>query len=120
MLKEIDLNQFTGSEHWYKHLLSGFSFTDGILYLAKEGGAFWLIDKILISMRHNKIFKKVEYQEFTVWTLTINRPANEAILTAEDGNKHQIYKEKIEYTDFPLDKISLWFENGVLILPSEH
>ena len=38
----------------------------------------------------------------------------------EDSNYHELYREKIEWTDFQLNKIDLWFENGVLILPSEH
>ena len=43
-----------------------------------------------------------------------------AILVCEDGNYHELYREKIEWTDFPLNNIELWFENSVLILPSEH
>jgi len=43
-----------------------------------------------------------------------------AILVCEDGNYHELYREKIEWTDFPLERIELWFENEVLILPSEH
>ncbi|MDI6605965.1 MAG: hypothetical protein QME65_02330 [Candidatus Omnitrophota bacterium] len=36
-----------------------------------------------------------------------------------DGNYHELYRERIEWTNFPLKRIELWFENGVLILPSE-
>jgi hypothetical protein len=113
MLTRDALEQFTGTEQWYRHL-SGYLYTDGVLYLAQEGGAFWLIDRILFMT-----MKKKELQEFGVWKLTINENKS-AILVCEDGNYHELYREKIDWTDFPLNTIELWFENGVLILPSEH
>ena len=113
MLTENELRQFSGTEKWYKHL-SGYLYTDGVLYVAQEGGAFWLIDKILLTTR-----AKNNLQEFGVWKLEVKEDKS-AILVCEDGNYHQLYREKIEWTDFPLNKIYLWFENGVLILPSEH
>lgn len=113
MLTENGLNQFTGTEHWYKHL-SGYVYTDGVLYVAQEGGAFWLIDKILFTTRTKKIL-----QEFGAWKLEVSNNES-AILVCEDGNYNELHREQIDWTDFPLKKIELWFENGVLILPSEH
>lgn len=117
MLREQDLNQFTGTEHWYKHPMSGYVYTDGVQYLASEGSAYWLIDKILICM---KCLRKLQNQEFVAWVLKVNKEDDTAVLTADDGNRHVLYTEKIDYTDFPLDQVELWFEHGVLILPSEH
>ena len=113
MLNEFELGQFTGTEHWYKHL-SGYLYTDGVLYVAQGGGAFWLIDKILFTTK-----AKENLQEFGVWKLKVNEDKS-AILICEDGNYNELYREKIEWTDFPLNNIELWFENDVLILPSEH
>lgn len=113
MLTQNELRQFTGTENWYRHL-SGYLYTDGVLHVAQKGGAFWLIDKILLTTRAKPIL-----QEFGSWKLTVNKDKT-ATLVCEDGNYHELYHEKIEWTDFPLNKISLWFENGVLILPSEH
>ena len=113
MLTTNELRQFTGTESWYKHL-SGYLYTDGVLYVAQEGGAFWLIDKILLTTR-----AKNNLQEFGVWKLEVNEDKS-AILVCEDGNYQELYREKIEWTDFPLNEIELWLENGVLILPSEH
>jgi len=113
MLTKNELRQFTGTEHWYKHL-SGYLYTDGVLYVAQEAGAFWLVDKILFTTR-----AKNNLQEFGVWKLEVNEDKS-AILACEDGNYHELYREKIEWTDFSLKRIELWFENGVLILPSEH
>ena len=113
MLTINELRQFSGTEHWYKHL-SGYLYTDGVQYVAQNGGAYWLIDKILFTTRAKNIL-----QEFSVWKLEVNEDKT-AILVCEDGNYNELYREKIEWTDFSLDKIELWFENGVLILPSEH
>ena len=113
MLTINELRQFTGTENWYKHL-SGYLYTDGVQYVAQEGGAYWLIDKILLTTRAKK-----NLQEFGAWKLEVNED-KKAILVCEDGNYHELYREKIEWTDFPLNKIEAWFENGVLILPSEH
>ncbi len=113
MLREESLGQFSGTEYWYKHL-SGYLYTDGVLYVAKEGGAFWLVDKILLTTRAKK-----NLQEFGVWKLEVKEDKT-AVLVCEDGNYNQLYQEQIEWTDFPLSRIELWFENGVLILPSEH
>ena len=119
MLKEADLNNFTGTEHHYLHQLSGFKYTDGVQFVAEQGKAYWLLDKILITMRHEKKFQKTEYQEFTVWKLQV-QPDKSALLIAEDGNDNKLFEEKINWTNFPLPKIDLWFEQGCLILPSEH
>jgi len=113
MLAENELRQFSGTEHWYRHL-SGYLYTDGVLYVAQEGGAFWLFDKILFTTRAKK-----NLQEFGVWKLEVNEDES-AILVCEDGNYNELYQEKIDWTNFPLKRIELWFENGVLILPSEH
>jgi hypothetical protein len=113
MLTSDALRQFTGTEQWYRHL-SGYLYTDGVCYLAQEGEAFWLIDKILFTT-----MKKKELQKFGVWNLTVNEDKS-AILVCEDGNYHELYREKMDWTDFSLNKVELWFEDGVLILPSEH
>jgi hypothetical protein len=113
MLTRDALRQFTGTEQWYRHL-SGYLYTDGVQYVAQEGKAYWLIDKILFT-----IMKTKALQEFGAWKLTVNEDKS-AILVCEDGNYHELYSEEIDWTDFSLDTIELWFENGVLILPSEH
>jgi hypothetical protein len=38
----------------------------------------------------------------------------------EDGEYNVVYTQQLEFTDFPLDEISLWFTNNTIYLPSEH
>ena len=116
MITLDSLNQFTGTEQYYRHI-SGLHYTDGVAYLAREAGAFWLIDEVMFGMLDKKMAK---YRDFAVWILRVNLETKEADLIVEDGNDNVISKRKIGFTTFPLAEISLWFENGVLILPSEH
>ena len=116
-LTEADLNQFTGSEHWYRHgLVRNILFTDGAKYLADHGGAYWLLDEIAFAQRGEKA---VAAEEFQVWTLTV-KPDRTARLVCDDGNGNTVFEKPIPFTDFPLDKIDLYFTNNTIYLPSEH
>jgi hypothetical protein len=117
-LKTSDLNQFTGSEHWYRHGINRkVLFTDGAKYVADAGGAYWLLDEIALIQPYEKA---VAAEPFQVWKLKVNRQDDTAVLTCEDGNYKQVYEKKIPFTDFPLDEITLWFADNTIYLPSEH
>ena len=58
-------------------------------------------------------------EEFQVWKLTV-RPDRSATLTCDHGNGNIVFTKKIEYTDFPLDEITLYFANNAIHLPSEY
>lgn len=120
VLTKADLEQFTGTENYYRHILSGAIYTDGVAFMAEKAGAYWLLDKILITTKYFKDIKiKAKMIKFGSWTLHKNVD-NSALLECQDGNKNSLYKEKIDYTDFPMEKLTLWSINGVLILPSEY
>jgi hypothetical protein len=116
-LDKAALRQFTGSEHWYRHPINrNVLYTDGAQYVAEKGGAYWLLDEIALIQPYNK---RVAAEEFQFWKLVV-RTDNTAMLSCEDGNGHTVFKKRIEYTDFPLDEITLYFQNNVIHLPSEH
>jgi hypothetical protein len=116
-LSTSDLAQFTGSEHWYRHGINrNVLYTDGAQHVAEHGGAYWLLDEIAIIQPYNKA---VAAEEFQVWKLTVN-PDRSATLSCDDGNSNIVFTKKIEHTDFPLDKITLYFTNNVIHLPSEY
>ena len=112
-----DLNQFTGSENWYRHGLNrNVTYTDGAQYLAENGGAYWLLDTIAICQRHEK---RVASEEFQVWKLTV-REDHTATLVCDDGNDNIVFTQQIEFTDFPLKEVTLYFANNVIHLPNEY
>ena len=116
-LTQSDLNQFTGSENWYRHGLNrNVNYTDGAQYLADKGGAYWLLDAIAICQLHEK---RVAAEEFQVWKLTV-REDRTATFVCDDGNDNIVYTQHIEFTDFPLDEVTLYFANNVIHLPSEY
>ena len=113
-----ELRQFTGSEQWYRHGINrSVLFTDGAKYVADTGGAYWLLDEIALAQRHNK---RVAGEEFQLWKLAVNLDQHTAMLTCDDGNGNIVFRKKIEFTDFPLEEISLYFCNNTILLPSEY
>lgn len=116
-LNAADLNQFTGTEQWYRHQLNRkVLYTEGAQHVAEHGGAYWLLDEIALA-QHG--IKAVAAQEFQVWTLKV-RPDHTATLTCGDGNHNIVFTKELEFTDFPLPEIQLWYANTVIYLPSEH
>ena len=91
-------------------------FTEGTHLVAEAGGAFWRLDEIALTQRRDA---HVVAEEFQAWTLTV-RQDRTAVLVCEDGNNYIIFSKEIEFTDFPLEMITLWFANDTIYLPSEH
>ena len=116
-LTQADLMQFTGSEHWYRHgIARKVLFTDGAKYVADTAGAYWLIDEIALAQAFNK---RVAAEEFQSWVLTVNKD-HSARLACEDGDGSVVWSKRIPLTDFPLDEITMFYENNTIYLPSEH
>jgi hypothetical protein len=115
-LTESELAQFTGTEYWYRHPFKrSITYTDGVKYVAEKAGAYWLIDEIVFAQME----KHIAAEEFQLWKLQVNSDTT-ARLTCEDGNGNMVMAKRIGFTDFPLDEISFYFTNNVLLLPSEY
>jgi hypothetical protein len=83
--------------------------------LAEQAGAYWLIDLIASWM----LAPIVQTEEFVVWKLSV-KPDHTALAVAEDGNGNELARQEIEYSDFPLEEISLYLTDNTLLLPSEY
>lgn len=115
-LTYADLQHFTGTENWYRYPLSpSLSYTDGVRHVARQGGAYWLIDAILSY----QLESKVNREPFQVWTLRVLED-QKACLTMTDGNDTLIMRHDLEFTDFPLPEIQMYLTDKVLMLPSEY
>lgn len=107
---ERGLAQCCGTTRYFRHWM-GKNYTEGVQFLAEAASCYWLLDAIF-SYRRKEVFQ--------VWTLKKTK-GNSAVLTMKTSSKRPaLVKQEISYTDFPLDEITLWIENGVLILPNEH
>ena len=111
------LSQFTGTENWYRHgQVRKILFTDGAKYLADQAGAYWLLDEIALAQQFDKA---VSAEEFQLWKLKV-KTDHTAVLACEDGNSKIVMQKDLEFTDFPLEEISLYCTNNTILLPSEY
>lgn len=116
-LNAADLEQFTGSESFYRHSINRkVVFTEGAHHVAEAGGAFWLLDEIALIQPYDM---RVAATPFQAWTLTV-RDDRTATLDCADGNNNVVFTKEIAFTDFPLKTITLWFANHTIYLPREH
>jgi len=112
---EEELEQFTGAMEYYRHPL-GIIFTDGVKYLADKAEAYWLIDAIASW----QVEKKVRNCPFQIWELKVNKDGTAILTMKEDTDEPELVKQKIPFTDFPLDYQKLYLVDRVLMLPSEY
>ena len=108
-----ELNQFTGSQQWFRHFSGRLVYTEGVQYIAEKAGAYWLIDLIAS-------YQPIQTEEFQFWTLRKEGELFVAVCT--DGNDNELVKQVIEYTDFPQEfmPFNLYLCHETLHLPSEY
>ena len=116
-LTEADLRQFTGTETWFRHSLNRkVLYTEGVQFVAENGGAYWLLDEIALIQLSEK---KVAAEAFQFWKLTV-RADRTATLACGDGDGNNVFTKELEFTDFPLAEIKLYFTDNTILLPSEY
>lgn len=117
---EADLPNFYGSQTYtrWSSLFRQFVLTEGAKYIADECGAYWLMDAIASHIGSYK------GEEFVVAKLTRATASNGWLLRLEDGNDGLLVDQLIEFSDFPLDKLTLYVipqdDLWVVMLPSEY
>jgi hypothetical protein len=112
-----ELAGFSGSTQWYRH--AGFwrnevLLTQGAMHLAEHGGrnfgsAFWFMDVIASYQGEKKLVR----QPFQVWKFVADHPGEDGMwnsgkVICENGNEKVIIEQKIEYTDFLLENITVY------------
>ena len=113
---ELNLKQFTGTEQYHIYH-SGTVLTDGVLYLAEVGKCFWLMDVFASHLAEIST-------DHGMACLKLKRTGDGAQVVIDDGDENVIAKQKIAYTDFPLDEITLFacWSDGywVIMLTTEY
>jgi hypothetical protein len=116
------LAHHTGSVTFYRAgpLYPGVLYTEGVKHLAELCGAHWLIDAIA---SHIATSRRVRAEPFQIWTLRQLDPMEPYVI--EEGTEegatwrldcrtdgapygHEIARQDIAYSDFPLDSIEVW------------
>ena len=112
------LPHFSSTENYYRHILGGFNYTDGVRYLAQSYEAYWLIDAIVSYQLKRPLINSEDLQRFQIWTLQVNE--GKGILTLEKDTDQRVFSQEIPYTNFPLPEIRFYLASKVLMLPSEY
>jgi hypothetical protein len=128
---EEGLAQFHGTDTWTRHrMFRQLLMTDGILYLRDAADCHWLVDAIgshIFTARRRLNPQAQPFQHWHFKRASLNRVDKPHRLWCTDGNSEKaIVSQRIEYSDFPLDEISVyavWDEGQdafVLMLPGEY
>ncbi|SDD74621.1 hypothetical protein SAMN05421636_101577 [Pricia antarctica] len=116
-----NLETFTGTETFHSIPLLNTRFTDGIKYLADVANCFWLVTDVSViakSLMDRSYFVTIDFKKLSEDQQ--DAIGYEAIIEYGDGNGNVLETHKYHSTDFPLDKLRLFFTDGTLLLPSEH
>jgi len=118
MTNKLDLKQFIGTENYYEGYLNT-TWTDGIVYLAKNGCS-WIITDICSVI---KTVESVKKEPFVAIKL-IRKGTDKATAIYTDGNEKELFKQEYKYIDIwdriNEDKLLFFYTNNVLMINSEY
>jgi hypothetical protein len=117
---EAETAGFYGTaQYHYNPLYKYMKYTDGVQFLGANGFA-WLIDEIAFNF-HNLMAKGQRGLYIIVLETKGNR-ADLSVCVDLDGETmiDILTTKKITYTDAPQGKLKLYWQDGVLFLPSEY
>lgn len=134
-VQPIDLSGYCGSEKYYRTFLGLMAYTEGIESLVRQAECYWLLDLVECQLATNK---RMSEQDFLVWDLRPYSCSDKGIAaggivsawndspynTAINGNEKPVWSFKLEFSDFPFERLSdpfQWYtQNRVMLLKSEH
>lgn len=112
-LELTELPYFTGTDQYYRVL--GTLVTDGIKYIMDNGYSWFVSDALAVIICKRRIRKQ---RFLTVELRMRNCKKSMANLVITDGNNNVLYRQTYAYTNAK-QELKLYFENGVMMLPSE-
>jgi hypothetical protein len=133
-LKSGDLSRFIGSVEWtrWSPLFSETIASEGMMFVASQGEAFWLLDAIASHEENNEELvaaceQSARFDYLHFWRLTVDAETREARLVCiADEGEPPVVQQDISYTDFPLSELTVYAGNDgpgtprKLFLPSEY
>jgi hypothetical protein len=110
-LSKHELNQFYGTENWYKHWCTKLLYTDGIKYVAGKVGAYWFIDHIALQ-----VLPLVDHRDLIDITLAVEKSKGRITVKNRQTLVHEF---NLDYTTFPEGTWEFCLCDNVLCLPLE-
>lgn len=108
-----NLSRFCGTEHIYRECIGDFLYTDGVKYMAEACKAYWLLTDAGIQSK--ALMTKSEFIKITISCMD-----EKVTVDYTDGNGTMLHQHEYQFSDFPLNVLSLYFVNRTLLLPSEY
>ena len=109
-----ELDNFTGTECWYRHGLNReFLYTEGAQYFAEQAGAYWFLD-----IMATEVFELQKDNPFISVEMTAQD--GKALITATDGDETTIWDKRISFTDCPEGTYKFFLIDNVFLLRSEY
>jgi len=110
----LELAQCSGTNEYHTNGLTAV-YTDGIKTMADLCNAYWFID-LVFSYQYGDFAD----ESFQLWTLE-KQPDESWLATMKtDSNRPPMVTQRIEYSDFPLNKFECYLIDGIMLLKSEY
>ena len=118
------LGQFIGTSEYHAlpAFLKGLVVTDGVKYIMNNGYSWFVTDAASVIARPTTpLANYLKHDKFLSIKLYLQRKPDprEAEMVIDDGNGHVLYRQNYKMTDAKRE-LTLFYENGVLLLASEH
>jgi len=113
-----NLDMYYGSRNYYRIPIFKSVVTDGVKYIMDNGYSWFVTDAL--SIIDTKLAKK---HSFLIVELNVDRKNKTAVMEikSDDGvNVRTLYRKNYSYTDAEVDKLKLYWVEGVLMLSSEY
>ncbi len=110
-----NLAQFTGTENYYRHVMSRMKYTDGVQFFAENagGGAYWFLDIVgteLMEIQQSQPFISIK----------LSAQECKADICATDGNDTPLYMRHIAFTDCPDGEWEFYLIDEIMLLTREY
>lgn len=106
---------FTGSEQFYR-MYPNVIITEGVKFLCDQARCYWLLDCIFSY----QTIRKVAREPFQVIDLAVDLEKRTGLILVTDGNELDLYHQALEFTDFPMRTIKLYYTDQTVLLPWEY
>ena len=112
-----NLEQFIGSEQFFKVSLAPVIATEGVKYFADTCECYWLLDLIILGL-----FRLHQQLGYLFIDIDVNKRGTVHIVARQDEGMPIVFEKKQRdlCKRIPVGSYKIWLMNNTLLLPSEY
>jgi hypothetical protein len=110
---ELNLDQFYGTETYYRHPLTKSVYTDGVKYFAEKAGAYWFLD--IVFSEYSSLMNQEGFLSITLFVGVLG-----ADISVTDGDENILTTKRVQFTDCPQGEYKFFYTDDVLLLTTEY